>query len=53
MNNQNNQVNPEHVINALAQKLAQSEVENAMLTAKISEMQEQQEKGDEENAETK
>lgn len=52
MNNQNNQVNPEHVINALAQKLAQAEVENAMLTAKIAEMQEQ-EKGDEENAEAK
>lgn len=49
MNNQNNQVNPEYVINALAQE----EVDNAMLTAKIAEMQEQQEKGDEENAETK
>ena len=53
MNNQNNKVNPEYVINALAQKLAQVEVDNAMLTAKITEMQEQQEKGDEENAKTK
>lgn len=53
MNNQSNQVNPEYVINALAQKLAQANVENAMLTAKITEMQEQQEKGDEKNVETK